>query len=283
MNLWQKIFGGVGICSLVFALYAGKGHSESGSLTQADNSAVSKTGADDTTALEDKIDTELTFENAKNNTKIRQAYLGQILEDNKGNSFIAELAYEENPKMFAIKKMIEYGLDKKEKGLTVMHIDGEKLQNAYAYVISEPSEFGKKKKSTAYVFPKIFELTGDEFAIVLSHENKHAKDIYDGIKLGKETFDAEKLTMYEEILELRASYAILDCLLKISQGQGKEFLEKVRLSFIQEREGEYVSAYNNLKNALESDDLKSYEADVVKKHLFALDQWIEADKKYVEK
>lgn len=223
---------------------------------------------------------------AKINPKIRQEYLNQFLDSTRDSfPYVDKVIYEQNPKMFAIMKLLETELSKKEKGISIIPIDGEKLRRAYAYVIRDPSKFGKKQKSEVYVFPKAFdELKEDEFRIIMYHENVHCRDIFEGIKLGKENFDISRLNPYvlNELLELRAGYEELEYIFSVGMKQGESFLQKVRLSFIQEREGEYVSSYMALRNLLEQEQLSPYESNAVRKHLLHFDKWIKPASRYKE-
>ncbi|MBI2630127.1 hypothetical protein HYW76_03420 [Candidatus Pacearchaeota archaeon] len=224
------------------------------------------------------------YSNAANNPEKRQEYVNRLLKENgKLWQYAACLKYEENPKQFAIGKMIEYAMQKRDEKVTIIQIDGERIRNSYAYVVRDIEDFGKKKKSEVYVFPKLFDkLQKDEADIVVYHENVHCKDIFEGIILGNKKIDARKLeSSLDTILELRAGYYQLEHIFSTGMKQKKDFLKRVRLPFIQEREGEYVRAYMELK-ALMENKLSEEEKMAVREHLLNFGKWIKPSSQYKE-
>ncbi|MBU1136048.1 MAG: hypothetical protein ABIG37_00750 [Nanoarchaeota archaeon] len=216
----------------------------------------------------------------------RQIQLDDFFEKNKGIfPHTKKLTYEESPNIFFIEKVIAEELFKPTEGLIFIPVDGNKIRGSYAYVIPRIENFGKKQKQDVYVFPKAFKLKEKELEIILFHEDFHCRDVYNGIRLNNEVFEASKLKPFvlENIMELRSGFFQLEYILKKAVSRGEDFLHDVRVEFIQEREREYVKAYSNLGTLIEKGKPSDYETSAIRKHLIGFDKWMAKKSRYQEK
>jgi hypothetical protein len=224
----------------------------------------------------------VSYDDAVMDSGLRQGYLDHALEkSDKRFSYVEALDYRhEDPVDFAVNRRFTEA--EIEEGIHVAGRVLRRLQNSFAYIFADPPDFGKHKKSTVFVFGKLFdELYEEEAKLTLDHENFHCRDIYAGMSIKSRDIDASLLEpdVLECIMDLRAYNSVVEKLITLERMENECFYD-MSLEFIEDSCSNYAAVYGYLTDMLKRGDISDYSSDVVREHLIEFGTWIKPEYRY---
>jgi hypothetical protein len=213
---------------------------------------------------------------------VRQAILDKKHRDQGGRLYhVGSLKYVETLGEILIQEILRKG-EAPDDVRDMLSKYGEfMIKETFSLIPYERSDIGGFEKPPVYIFSGPFEnFMEGEFDIFLCKQDSRCKDIYRGLALNGELFDAEEIhrSILDELMGLRSSYDSLERIVEIKKEHGGSLPKDIRLGFILYLGNMYEDNYARLYEKI--DRSTSYEKYVIEKHVKNYTKWIPADSRY---